>query len=309
MEETYKELYTRVQAGIRIDKIQEPGEVVVVPEEIGGIPVVELGPYVLADTKVKELHLPSGICTIGAYAFYNCEELKRLYCYSRIRDLGTGIFAGTKGAEYLDYRLLPGEPSYFKGMLSELRQTLRVRLHGTQEARLIFPEYFEECVENTPARMLFTDTHGCGHRYRYSFHGREFLYLDYDELFSHVQVQESETLVMELALGRMRYPWELTPNHEAMYHQYIAEHWQVAAQLIVAADCSRGDPYSNLDSGMMPWFGERYITQKEQVQVLVEIAQKVGDAEAISWIMDYAHRRFEGNSGMLEGNRKRRFEL
>ena len=54
-------------------------------------------------------------------------------------------------------------------MLAELRQTLFVDYHGKQEARLVFPEFFEESVENTPARIIMREMHGCGHRYRYCF--------------------------------------------------------------------------------------------------------------------------------------------
>lgn len=89
------------------------------------------------------------------------------------------------------------------------------------QARLIFPEYYEESVENTPARILFIETHGCGHRYRYCFVNRQFQFRGYDELFPHVKVQESEELVTELALGRLLYPVELTPRFEAMYREYV----------------------------------------------------------------------------------------
>ena len=66
------------------------------------------------------------------------------------------------------------------------------KLPEEYEARLIFPEYFEDSVENTPARIVCIETHGCGHRYRYCFAGRVFQYRGYDELFPHVQVQEKK---------------------------------------------------------------------------------------------------------------------
>lgn len=296
---------TSAGRGARVEKIIEPDPVVYVPETWKGLPVTELGAYALADSEVEELHLPLSLEKIGAYAFYNCERLKRIFCGSRISDLGTGLFAGTKGAEYLDFSQAAGERSYFKDMLAELRQTLRVRLHGKEEARLIFPEYYEEWVENTPARILFNETHGCGHRYRYCFRSREFQYRDYDELFPHVQVQESERLVTELALGRLMYPCGLTEGFRDLYEEYIREHWEMAGILLIEADAGRMDRFSILDPGMVPWLAERYITDETQASRLIFEAQKAGDTEAVSWLMNWKSERFAGR----KDGRSRRFSL
>lgn len=294
--------YTLTEDGARVEKVMEPAPVVIIPEEIEGHPVTELGAYALAGSMVEELHLPPTLTKIGAYACYNCEKLKRMSCYNRIGDLGTGIFAGGKGAEFLEFHQFEGEKSYFKDMLSELHQTLRVKLHGAQEARLIFPEYFEESVENTPARILVIETHGCGHRYRYCFHNREFQYRSYDELFPHVQVQESEALVTELALGRILYPCGLTEANREMYQRYLQEHWKMAGQLIVETDCHKQSVHNNLDRGLMPWFAEHYIKTAAQFQTMIDMAQEAGDIEVVSWLMNERHER-------AGANRRRRFEL
>lgn len=44
-----------------------------------------------------------------------------------------------------------------------MRYQMRIYLHapeGGQEAKLLFPEHYEEAVENTPARILETHHHG-----------------------------------------------------------------------------------------------------------------------------------------------------
>lgn len=300
--------YTVIENGIRVDKVTDPGALVIIPEEIDHRPVTELGAYVLAGSEVEELHLPPPLKKIGAYAFYNCEKIKKISCFGRIQDLGTGLFAGGKGAEFLEFHQFEGERSYLKDMLSELHQTLRVRLHGAQEARLIFPEYFEESVENTPARILVIQTHGCGHRYRYCFNNREFQYRDYDELFPHVQVQESEALVTELALGRILYPCGLTEANRLMYQSYIREHWKMAGRLIVETDCRKCETYNNLDRGLMPWFAEHYIETVSQVQILIETAQAAGDTEMVGWLMNFRHEK-QTREKMSFPQKKRRFEL
>lgn len=305
--------YTLTEKGVRIDRVTDPEPIVIVPDMIKGMPVTELGAYVLAESEVEELHLPPALVKIGAYAFYNCEKLKRIACYSRIGDLGTGMFAGGNGVEFLDFTQIEGEKSYFKDMLSELHQTLRVRIHGAQEARLIFPEYFEESVENTPARILMIETHGCGHRYRYCFDNREFQYRSYDELFPHVQVQESEPLAVELALGRILYPCGLTERNREMYRTYLREHWRMAGRLIVEAECRKRDHCNNLERGLTPWFAKHYIEEVSQLQELIEIAQKAGGTELVSWLMNDRYERFAPASSTENGKsaarKKRRFEL
>lgn len=306
--------YTIVGQEARIDKIEEAASVVSVPEELEGFPVTELGPYVLSGSDVEEIHLPPFLRKIGAYGFYECERLRRIYCYGRVTDLGAGLFAGVHSVELLDITEFAGERSCFQELLSELRQTLRVRVRlASEEARLIFPEYFEESVENTPARILFIETHGCGHRYRYCFANRQFQYRGYDELFPHAMVQEPEELVTELALGRLLFPAGLSEGHRRMYLDYVREHWQAAGKLLIAADGWNGGQVTNLEPGGLPWLVETVITGESALETLISMAQQAGDTEMVSWLMDYRHRRHsEAESpGTAAGRnrRKRRFEL
>lgn len=339
--------YRIVKETVCIDKIENPGTVVVVPEEVEGRPVTELGAYVLSGSRVEEVYLPSHLVKIGAYGFYGCEELRRLHVYGRLTDLGTGLFAGVQGVEHLEFTEFAGERSGFKELLSELRQTLRVTLWRreadgkTTQARLIFPEYYEESVENTPARILFIETHGCGHRYRYCFVNRQFQFRGYDELFPHVQVQESEELVTELALGRLLYPVELTPRFEAMYREYVKEHWNAAGRLLIEADSPQKGRRASLEPGRLPWLvteileragdGEEPVSAEEgknqltdRIEALIALAREAEDTEMVSWLMDYRHERKDekqiGEVGRenaggqaaedgSKGRRRRRFEL
>lgn len=63
-----------------------------------------------------------------------------------------------------------GNAPAFGNFFLELREEQYVNYHSKQgEARLVFPEFFEEAVENTPARILETHTHGSGMWYRNCF--------------------------------------------------------------------------------------------------------------------------------------------
>ena len=62
--------------------------------------------------------------------------------------------------------------SCVKEILGELWQRIDVTFCYEQEGRkavLVFPEHYEEAVENTPARILFTQHHGSGNNYRQCF--------------------------------------------------------------------------------------------------------------------------------------------
>ncbi len=327
-------LYTIKNGTVCVDKVAEPGPEVEIPERIAGLPVTELGAYVLSGSDVEEVHIPPQIHKIGAYAFYGCSKLCRFYGYGRVSDLGPGLFADDQKVAFFDLTVFSGERSCFKEMLSELHQTLRVRVHEVEEertedgavrlvpiqdkeARLIFPEYFEESVENTPARKLAVETHGCGQRYRYCFVRREFQYAAYDELFLHVQVQEPKALVAELAIGRLQYPRGLGQRAREQYVAYLKEHWRTAAEVLIQADRLACGAVTNLDPGMLPWLTEEIVgSTREQVNEAAAIAQHAGDTEMVSYLMDYAHRAFGGapDAGGGDGRgggrkRRRRFEL
>lgn len=56
--------------------------------------------------------------------------------------------------------------------------------------RLTFPEYYEEAVENTPARIIDTHWHGSGYKYRQCFPETKLNLRLYDELFPLCSCQE-----------------------------------------------------------------------------------------------------------------------
>lgn len=304
-------------SGVRILGCRSLDTGVEVPEVMGGYPVTEIAPYafserrawqeegqwtyeceepdmppLLCGTRLEEITLPPSLTRIGNYAFYNCYELKKLTCHSTIRDLGSGLFTGCGKLAEISVTIVREEKSCLKEMLSELRQTLTVRFtepRGT--ALLIFPEFYEESVENTPARLLSTQTHGCGHMYRYCFEQTHFLFREYDSLFPHVRSQESEELVVRLALGRLRYPLELSEAARETYENYVREHWEAAGAAILEQRDMEG----------LAWLTAAFGPQQEQVEKLIVMAEKRRGTEALSYLMDYRHEHFKA--------KKRRFEL
>ena len=300
-----KLLYEETLDGISVRRCYGLVGIVQIPDRIDGKPVTGLEGYLFSETvrgrgvppheyegepelcgsQVKELVLPRYAKRIGAYAFYNCSGLRKLSCQSTVDDWGAGVFTGCTGIASLDICVREEGKSCFREILSELRQTLDVdyrREDGTLLAKLVFPEYFEESVENTPARIIMREMHGCGHMYRYCFDGTRFDVGEYDRLFPHVTVQEKPELVTRLALYRLYWPWGLKEEAAKAYQDYIAAHAGDAAEGIL----KRGERDI---LGLMARSG---FMGRDGLGQMLDAASRGGNAADAALLMDIKHERF-----------------
>ena len=152
--------------------------------------------------------MPLELKEVGRYAFYRCRNLRKLVLGNRLLDMGGGALTGCH-LEEVEIYLQDGKKSSLKSIVEEMRYQMRIYLHapeGGQEAKLLFPEHYEEAVENTPARILETHHHGAGGYYRQCFYDRELDYRKYDEMFYHTVAEDTEETAVELALNRLRFP-------------------------------------------------------------------------------------------------------
>ena len=231
-----------------------------VPEAIQGCPVTEIGPYafsegmeprdwekderdgkvqftapgwehlpVLAGNRLEEVILPGTVRRTGAYSFYNCGHLWRLSFSDGLKDWGRGAFTGCHHIRRLEMRSAGEDAWALKEVLSELHEELEVIWSGSEDAWLWFPEYYEEGVENTPARILVTMVHGSGLYYRNCFHGRKFDFREYDARFPYAAAQERADFLVRMACGRLRRPAGLEEEAARAYRDYLTEHFQELA--------------------------------------------------------------------------------
>ncbi len=298
-----------------------------IPEAIGGYPVEEIAPYAfsaerrsepegiwtvneeaagrgetgtpprLEGLRLKELHLPSSMKKIGQYAFYNCEEWEKIYFYGSLRDFGAGAFTGCKKLGYVDVTMEPGVKSGLKDIITELRQEVKVdyRIRENGEcylaAKLIFPEFYEEAVENTPARIISCVTHGSGHFYRYTFDGKEIKFRDYDAQFANLILTDREELCAQMAVNRLRYPYSLATEHREAYENYLSGHKLAAARLALKGQ----------DIELLKWILDIAEFSREDLEDAVKAADELKYPEGLSFLMDYRHERFKP--------KRKRFEL
>lgn len=301
----------------------------VIPEQIEGLAVTELAPYcfsahmdltllernmkngvlhrtggedalppALCGNGLRELVLPASVKKAGRYCFYNCDRLERLEFCGELTDWGTGVFTGCHQMKEICLHLDRTEKSMLKEVLDEVPETLKVEylVEGEEKHRalLVFPEFYEEGVENTPARILETHVHGSGILYRNCFRSRVFDFQQYDRMFPHARAQEDFPVLAELVTGRLWYPYGLSENARIQYEAFAAEERERLAVWFSEKKDMQGIRWL---TGLL---GETY---PELYDRLMELAGEKQFVEAISYLMD--HRR----SQEKKPARRRKFTL
>lgn len=236
---------------------------------------------------LKEILLPATVEAVGDYAFYGCLNLERLYFPSGLKRLGGGAFVACNHIRQLFFAVESEQDTPFcmKDVLAELSYEVEVILEnraGEPVARLVYPEYYEESKENTPARIIEIVFHGTGYKYRQCFQGRCMDYHQYDSLFYLASVQEFPPTVLRMAMNRLETPVELTDEAREQYLAWLKQEYQAAAQWLFAQ--KRPELFRMLgDSG---YYSE------EILNYFLETASRQGDAQTVSYLMDYRRNRF-----------------
>ena len=194
-----------------------------------------------------------------------------------MKDLGAGALTGCHQMEYISVETDVDGESGLRDFLTELPETLCVDIMVNGEhGRLWFPEFFEEGVENTPARILENHVHGSGIRYRNSFLHKKLNLLEYDRLFPYAVAWEQERIVVRLALDRILYPVGMTEEAKDKYLVYIKENSLQAVKLL-----GEQKEYESMQRILKEIIPDRETTEKT-----LEEAQVTGDSRWVSILMD-----------------------
>ena len=207
--------------------------------------------HVLAGNDVEEIVFPHALKEIGRYIFYGCGNLKKLEFSDSLMQIGCGAFTGCHALEKLTVHMRQGKKSGVKEMLGEMWQRIDVnfryeheedsiekpdmmyRRENKSEARLVFPEHYDEAVENTPARILYTEYHGSGSNYRQCFYDKELNYQEYDKLFEMAVAMDKLEVLVDMSFGRLEFPYELTGKARENYREYIRKNLGDIAEYLV----------------------------------------------------------------------------
>ena len=276
--------YQTAEGQVTITKYKDTGSVAEIPSVVEEMPVTVLGDYAFSGLPVEEVRLPASVKKIGRYGFYNCRSLKKLSFGSKFMDMGSGAFTGCHQINCLEVNM-EEEESGLKEILSEVREEMVVRMDGICRAVLWFPEFYEEGVENTPARILMTHVHGSGIYYRNCFRGKKFNFAEYDKRFVMAKALESRKFLMELVTGRLRFPWQLTEEARTRYEEYLWENYKAMALFFI--DGKREEE--------LEWLLKEYpltLKEKKIYEEILEYASGKGSPAVTGMMMDLGRKLF-----------------
>lgn len=291
-----------------------------IPAGIDGSPVIKIAPYAFSEhldpavlddklytsqedipalcgNLLEEIVIPDSVQQVGRYCFYNCDHLRRISFTDTLKDWGSGAFTGCHHVRELEIFIYKDGRSTLKDVLAELPEMISVDYYRIQEGKingemeythLVFPEFYEEGVENTPARLINLTIHGSGMRYRNCFSQRVLSFLEYDSRFDYAGFQESFLVVAELAEGRLRYPLELSEDARRRYEQFVEKNKEAFSIYMLEKKEMSGLCWYMELLEKLPGISKEVLS--ELTGLMTERASKLGFYEGLSYLMDYQHR-------------------
>ena len=250
--------------------------------------------HVLAGNDVEEIVFPHALKEIGRYIFYGCGNLKKLEFSDSLMQIGCGAFTGCHALEKLTVHMRQGKKSGVKEMLGEMWQRIDVnflyeyeedgveksdimhRRENKSEARLVFPEHYDEAVENTPARILYTEYHGSGSNYRQCFYDRELNYQEYDRLFEMAVAMDKLEVLVDMSFGRLEFPYGLTGNARENYREYIRKNLEDIAEYLVKQE----------DMHRLEMISSQKLWTLEGIDSALDCASKRKETEVSAFLMN-----------------------
>lgn len=307
--------YTSVAGGAALLSCEGSGSSVFLPEQVGGFVLREIGAYAfsapgaaaehlpagaeiysaevgtssgegrefLGGASLREVILPHGIRSIGEYAFYNCTGLARLSFAEGATTVGNGAFMNCGALRNLVFSASADAPTCLPGILSEVSHEVRVTfLCGDQSSVWIFPDYFEESVENSPAHIFEHFFHGAGYRYRQCFQGDRLDAESYDKQFPMARVEAEPETALRIALERLRRPFRLSEESRGRYLAHLKEFAVEAAELLIRDDDPEG----------LAFLAANDVLNRQSIGAALEAAARAGRADCLSVLLNEQHSRF-----------------
>lgn len=255
-------------------------------------------PPALCGRRLRAVILPDALAAIGNYAFYGCDNLKTVSFPASIRRIGSGLFNSCPALSVLVFRQAvsaapPATPALLQEVLRTVNHEVEVRLQdpsGQDAVRLLFPEYYEEPKENTPARIIEIIWHGTGYQYRQCFLQRKLQYSQYDSLLPAADAQEMPQTLVRLCLDRLITPAELSRVHLESYVSCLRKRPDALWAFLLA------DQETDLTDWLRVLEQSGYFTE-ERLDQMIDQASSAGRADASVYLMDLRRRMFRPSSG------------
>lgn len=321
-----KYLWIRLQDGTaRILRVYALDGVVVIPDELDGHPVSEIGAYCFSDTErlpdtpVQEtfivadgtdsmqfqpisgsnlefLEMPDSVEAIHDFSFYNCKKLQRLQVGQKTRKIGSDVFMNCQCLQTIEIRCGVEEASGAAMMLKQISAEIVIHFLGSpqgSEAMLLYPEYMESYDEIAPAHIFGRNITGEGFRARQLFADGVVQLERYDEILDKAAVEENGLTVGRMALFRLLYPIALRQEKQRDYEEQLRLHALETAKYYIDLQ----------EIGSLQKMCERSYLQGKDLDAAIQYSISVdwseGSASLLHWKQRY---------GMTDRRKRYQFE-
>ncbi|ABX41598.1 leucine-rich repeat domain-containing protein [Lachnoclostridium phytofermentans] len=275
---------------IIVQKYNGTSSQIEIPSVIDGLPVTEIADYAFHNCRsLQKVIIPDSITTIGNHAFYDCRKLESMVASDAIHSIGDGAFKNCYLLKSIEIFLRNGKIAVVRNILSEFSSELTVTLHYGQNAyetgktaKIIFPKFLYDYVENNSARIIRQETYGSGVHYRECMTDSDIDYKKYDSIFHVGMAVDMLDTTLFIALYRIMYPYQLMNTAKENYGNFIREHFEVLMKLLVEDE---------MREEILCLIKESIITL-EQLDYLMEYARRQQKLELVSYFLSYKQRNY-----------------
>lgn len=257
----------REESGVTILRAVTCDENAVLPDELSGLPVTKLSDRALAhgakplegeevrvlggaesgdwdNRSIRSLSLPRSLESVGDYAFMNLKSMETLRLYDAVQSIGSASFMNCRLFSRLELtRLSHDQGPALAAIVGSLPQELDAAVYNADGSayRLIFPEYYENYTENSPAHHFELKIVGGGYAYHGVFRAKKLHLPEYDALWrDYIAAEHDEESALRLAYYRLRYPAELSDRAREQYASFLRLHMPEALSLAMRERDSSG---------------------------------------------------------------------
>ena len=263
------------------------------PEQYEGKPVTGIERYAFRDRlELEEVVIPPEVVRIGGHAFYNCKNLVRVELHDGVRELEDGAFKNCHHLREVVLHCHSGREGCLRNLMSDNIQelVLTVLYDDGQKAKVVFPTFEDDYVENTPARIFQAVSFGSGGLYRQCMQVGSLDYRAVDELFDRSVREDRFEAPLLNAVYRLEYPYRLFRSAAGHYEDFLRENDRQAGLTLI---------------GLGETAGVRLMCEKELLgqsatEAMIEAAQEAGDALLTGLLMQYRLSHFGAKRELYE---------
>lgn len=226
-----------------VHEVRSDSPEITLPETVEGRKIVAVGAYCFSDRKRKETNqngittvngepcdhsaqgefvekiaLPDAVERIENAAFFNCKKLYALEVGKRTTEIGSDVFNNCSALHKVRIRGRAGEETGARQLLARISWDVEVQF---DDAVLFYPEYYEGYDTITPAHIFGLNIEGEGFRARQCFRDGKVDFEAYDGIFEKACAEETDRVLVHMALNRLMTPLGLTEKNRRQYENYV----------------------------------------------------------------------------------------